>query len=392
MSFGKMPIANSFIKKSKFKKQFFYNMEAGFCKNCSTFQLIKVPKAKMMFNKNYAYLASTSEFMKKHWSKLSKKIIRTSKLNEKSFVVEIGSNDGIFLENISKKKIKHLGVDASKNVCDIAKSKGINSLNDFFNVRTAKKIKSKYGKADIIISTNTMHHIEDINSVVKGMSELIKENGTIITEDPSLNEMLKKNAYDQIYAEHMYIWSLSSISFLFGRYGMEVYDIENNNLHGGCSRYFIAKKNKKKITSRVLKHRKLEKKIGTNKISTFYKFKKEINILKKRLLSTLIELKKKNKTIVGYGAPAKSTTILNFCNINFKLIDKIFDNSKTKIGKYTPGKSLIKIENAEKFKKAHSDYCVLFAWNHKKEILSKEKFYSRQNGKWIIPVPKLKII
>ena len=146
-----------------------------------------------------------------------------------------------------QKKIGHLGVDASKNVCDIAKSKGVNSLNDFFNVKTAKKIKSKFGKADIIISTNTMHHIEDINSVVQGMSELIKDNGTIITEDPSLNEMLKKNAYDQIYAEHMYIWSLNSMSYLFGKYGMEVYDIENNNLHGGCSRYFIAKKNKRKL-------------------------------------------------------------------------------------------------------------------------------------------------
>ena len=392
MSFGKMPIANSFINKNKFKKQFFYNMEAGFCKTCFTFQLINIPKAKMMFNKNYAYLASTSNVMKKHWSKLSKNIIRKYRLKKKSFVVEIGSNDGIFLENISKKKINHLGVDASKNVCDIAKSKGINSLNDFFNVKTAKKIKSKYGKADVIVSTNTMHHIEDINSVVEGMSKLIKDNGTIITEDPSLKEMLKKNAYDQIYAEHMYIWSLNSMNFLFGIYGMEIYDIENNNLHGGCSRYFIAKKNKKKITSRVVTHMKLEKRIGLNKILTFYKFKKRVNILRKKLKSTLYQLKKRNKIIVGYGAPAKSTTILNFCDINFRLVDKIFDNSITKIGKYTPGKSLIKIENSDKFKKTYSDYCLLFAWNHKKEILSKEKHYLKQNGKWIIPVPKLKII
>ena len=244
MSFGKMPIANSFLKKNQFNKQYFYNMEAGFCNTCFTFQLIKIPKARMMFNNNYAYLASTSSVMKKHWNKLSKKIIKKSKLKTRSFVVEIGSNDGIFLKNIAKKKINHLGVDASKNVCEIAKSKGINSLNDFFNIKTAKKIKHKYGKADVIVSTNTMHHIEDINSVVKGMYELIKDDGIIITEDPSLKEMLKKNAYDQIYAEHMYIWSLSSMSYLFKKYGMEIYDIENNNLHGGCSRYFIAKRNK----------------------------------------------------------------------------------------------------------------------------------------------------
>ena len=160
MSFGKMPIANSFLKKNQFNKQYFYNMEAGFCNTCFTFQLIKIPKARMMFNNNYAYLASTSSVMKKHWNKLSKKIIKKSKLNTRSFVVEIGSNDGIFLKNIAKKKINHLGVDASKNVCEIAKSKGINSLNDFFNIKTAKKIANMF-------NTNYYHtsFSDDLNGV-----------------------------------------------------------------------------------------------------------------------------------------------------------------------------------------------------------------------------------
>ena len=237
-----------------------------------------------------------------------------------------------------------------------------------------------------------MHHIEDINGVVKGMSDLLKDKGTIITEDPSLKEMLNKNAYDQIYAEHMYIWSLSSINFLFGKYKMEVYDIENNSLHGGCSRYFIAKNNVKKITRKVQVHKILEKKLKIDKLSTYINFKNKVNSLKKKLKSKLIQLKKRNKIIVGYGAPAKSTTILNFCNIDYKIIDKIFDNSNTKINKYTPGKSLIKIENSDNFKKTKSDYCVLFAWNHQKEILSKEKSYLEKNGKWIIPVTRLKVI
>ena len=297
-----------------------------------------------------------------------------------------------FWKTLQKKKINHLGIDASQNVCEIAKSKGINSLNAFFNEKTARKIVAKYGKADVIVCTNTMHHIEDINGVVKGMSDLLKEKGTIITEDPSLKEMLNKNAYDQIYAEHMYIWSLSSINFLFGKYKMEVYDIENNSLHGGCSRYFIAKNNVKKITRKVQIHKILEKKLKIDKLSTYINFKNKVNSLKKKLKSKLIQLKKRNKIIVGYGAPAKSTTILNFCNIDYKLIDRIFDNSNTKINKYTPGKSLIKIENSDNFKKTKSDYCVLFAWNHQKEILSKEKSYLEKNGKWIIPVPRLKVI
>ena len=252
MSFGKMPIANSFLDKTDIKKQFFYEMLVAFCQNCFTFQLLNVPKPKQMFNENYAYLASTSKVMKNHWKNLSKQIKKKYNLNKNSFVVEIGSNDGIFLENISNSNIPHLGVDASKNVSEISKSKGINSLNAFFDVKSAKDIKSSYGKADVIISTNTMHHIENINSVVEGMSELLKNDGTIITEDPSLKEMLIKNSYDQIYAEHMYIWSLSSMNSLFGKYGMEIYNIENNEFHGGCSRYYIAKKNKKKYLKKFL--------------------------------------------------------------------------------------------------------------------------------------------
>ena len=392
MSFGSMPIANSFIEKSQIKNQYFYDMEISFCQNCFTFQILNVPKPDLMFNENYAYLASTSDVMKKHWKNLSNEVVRNNNLNKSSFVVEVGSNDGIFLKNISDLKIPHLGIDASKNVCDISSSKGINCLNSFFDKKTALDIKSSYGKADIIVSTNTMHHIENINSVAEGMSELIKDNGTIITEDPSLKEMIVKNSYDQIYAEHMYIWSLASMSSLFGKYGMEVYDIENNDFHGGCSRYYISKKGKKKITNRVYKHQESEKIAELSKLSTFKKFKETTINSKNKLLELLNDLKAKNKKIVGYGAPAKSTTVLNFCNIDNKMIDKIFDNSETKIGKYTPGKSLIQIEDSKNFGSYDSDYCVLFAWNHQKEIISKEKNYSAKKSKWIIPVPNLEII
>tara|TARA_Y100000590_G_scaffold369342_1_gene430533 strand:- start:2404 stop:3573 length:1170 start_codon:yes stop_codon:yes gene_type:complete len=389
MSFGKMPIANSFLNKTDIKNQFFYEMLVAFCQNCFTFQLMNVPKPKQMFNENYAYLASTSKIMKNHWKNLSTQIKKNYNLNKNSFVVEIGSNDGIFLENISNSNIPHLGVDASRNVSEIAKSKGINSLNTFFDVKSANEIRSSYGKADVIISTNTMHHIENINSVVEGMGELLKSDGTIITEDPSLKEMLIKNSYDQIYAEHMYIWSLSSMNSLFGKYGMEIYNIENNEFHGGCSRYYIAKKNKKKISKEVFKHMKIENKLAINKISTYKKFKKKTVDSKNKLVNFLHKLKKKNKVIVGYGAPAKSTTVLNYCGIDSSIIDKIFDNSETKISKYTPGKSLIYIDNSDNFNLYKSDYCVLFAWNHQKEILKKEKKY---NGKWIVPVPELRVI
>ena len=391
MSFGKMPIANAFVI-NKNDDQYLFNLKIGFCEKCFTFQVLEIPEAKKMFNDNYAYLASTSQVMKNHWKELGDKLIKEKKLEKSSFVIEVGSNDGIFLENISKKEIPHLGIDASKNVCDIAEKKGVKTLNGFFGVSIADEIVSKHGKADVILSTNTMHHIEDINNVAEGMSKLIKDDGIIVTEDPSLVEMIKKNSYDQIYAEHMYIWSLASMNSLFNKFNLEVFDIENNNFHGGCSRYFIGKKNKRKISQSVIAHEKLETKIGINKISTYRKFIEKVELSKKKLNQLINKIKDEGKKIVGYGAPAKSTTVLNYCGLNYESIDAIYDNSATKINKYTPGKSLIKINNSSNFEKEFSEYCVLFAWNHKDEILNKEKKYSINGGKWIIPVDGIEII
>jgi methylation protein EvaC len=391
MSFGEMPIANAFVI-NRVDNQYLFNLKIGFCEKCFTFQVLEIPEAKKMFNENYAYLASTSEVMKNHWKELGDRLIEKKKLGKTSFVAEIGSNDGIFLENISKKEIPHLGVDASKNVCEIAEKKGVKTLNAFFGANEAKKIISQYGQADIILSSNTMHHIEDINNVAEGMSNLIKEDGVIITEDPSLVEMIKKNSYDQIYAEHMYIWSLASINSLFNKFNLEVFDIENNNFHGGCSRYFIGKKNKRKISQNIIKHAKLEKEVGIKELNTYKKFVDNVIISKAKLNKLITMIKNEGKKIVGYGAPAKSTTILNYCGINYKSIEVIYDNSATKINKHTPGKSLIKIDDTKNFKNELSEYCVLFAWNHKEEILNKEKQYSKKGGKWIIPVNGIDII
>ena len=391
MSFGEMPIANAFVL-NKTDNQYLFNLKIGFCENCYTFQVLEIPEAKKMFNDKYAYLASTSQVMKTHWKELGDKLIKENKLNGDSFVAEVGSNDGIFLENISKKKIPHLGIDASKNVCEIAERKGVKTLNAFFGVNAAGEIISKFGQADIILSTNTMHHIEDINNVAEGMAKLIKEDGIIITEDPSLLEMIKKNSYDQIYAEHMYIWSLASMNSLFKKFDLEVFDIENNNFHGGCSRYFIGKKNKRKISQNVITHSELESKIGIKKIDTYIKFTENVKATKKKLNELIKSIKNEGKKIVGYGAPAKSTTILNYCGIDYNSIDAIYDNSATKINKYTPGKSLIKICDSKDFSKELSEYCILFAWNHKDEILNKEQQYSKKGGKWVIPVNGINII
>lgn len=394
--FGKMPIANAFYKKADFNKQYFYNMDVGFCKHCFTFQLLNIPKPKQMFHKKYAYFASTSKFMQNHWSKLAKNIQKKNNNKDMKIIIDIGSNDGIFLKNFTKKKYwTPIGIEPSKNVANFSKKKGLKIvINDFFNHSLSQKIYEKYKKkAQIIISTNTMHHIENTNSVFLGVKNILKDDGQFITEDPSLLEMIKKGSYDQIYAEHMYIWSAISLDLMAKKHGLFLYDIENNKVHGGCTRYFFCHENKFKRTIKCKNFIMKEIELGLNNIITYMNFKKKAVSHSKNLHNLIRKLKSKGKTICCYTSPAKGTTLVNFSKLNSSLIDKVFDNTDFKIGKFIPGKNRIPVVSSNKFRLERYDYILLLAWNHKDEVLKKERDFTRKIGsKWIIPMPNIKIL
>lgn len=396
LKFGKMPIANAFYSKKDFNNQYYYNMDVCFCKNCFTFQLLNIPKPKQMFHKKYAYFASTSKFMQNHWKKLSLQIKSIYKFNKSKLIVDIGSNDGIFLKNFTNNKNwQPIGIEPSKNVANFSKNKGLNNIiNDFFNYQLSKKILKKYKKkAHVIVSTNTMHHIEDTNSVFKGVKNLLHEDGQFITEDPSLLEMIKKGSYDQIYAEHMYIWSAISLEKMSSKHDLFLFDIENNNVHGGCTRYFFCHKNKFKRTTRCKNYIKKEIKHGLNKMKTYNNFKKNAEAHSNKLHNLIKSLKLKGNKICCYTSPAKGTTLINFAKLDISMIDKVFDNTKFKIGKYIPGVNKIPVESTDNFKSQRYDYILLLAWNHKEEVLSKEYKHTKKIGsKWIIPMPKINIL
>lgn len=396
LKFGKMPIANAFYKKKDFNKQYYYNMDVCFCKYCYTFQLLNVPKPNQMFHKKYAYFASTSKFMQKHWTDLAIKIKKKNKNNFKKIIIDIGSNDGIFLKNfIVEKNWLPVGIEPSRNVANFSKKKGLkNVIIDFFDYQLSNKLLKKYKqKAQVIISTNTMHHIENTNSVFLGVKNILGEDGQFITEDPSLYEMIKKGSYDQIYAEHMYIWSALSLDLMSKKHGLFLYDIENNKVHGGCTRYFFCHMNRFKRTKRCKNFIEREIKLGLNSIKTFLNFKKNALIHSKKLYNFIKQQKTKGKSICCYTSPAKGTTLINFANLNVSLIDKVFDNTEFKIGKFIPGKNKIPVESTDNFRFEKYDYILLLAWNHKQEVLNKELKFTRKIGsKWIIPMPKITII
>ena len=389
MSFGEMPIANGFIKAKDIKKEKYFNLNPVFCKNCYTFQLEYQPNARAMFHDHYAFFSRQSKSMQIHFRKYAHWIFTKYIKSTDPFIVELGSNDGILLEYFAKKGIRHLGVEPSANVAKEAKKYGVNSIIEFFNFNQAKKIKKKYGLADVITASNVMCHIPNLNNLALGIDKLLNEKGVLIFEDPYLGDMIKKVSYDQIYDEHVFIFSALSVQNIFKKINFEIIDLLPQKTHGGSMRYVLGRKGihkQKKIVQSTLNK---ELKLGLHQKNTYLNFKKNCENSKKDLINLLIKEKNKGKDIAAYGATSKSTTILNYCNIDKTLIKFISDTTKIKQNKLSPGMH-IPVKSYEYFKKNQPDITVLFAWNHFKEIMSKETEYNKNGGQWIIHVPKVK--
>ena len=390
MTFGKMPVANAFIKKPD-NKEYKFELAPGYCPNCSLFQLIKQPNPKKLFHENYAFFAGTSLKMQKHFKSLADKLIKKYKLKRKHLTVEIGNNDGGVVHYLAQKKYRNLGVDPSLNVAKSAERKGVNMFKGFFNESAASEIRKKYGSAKVFVAQNTLAHIPNINSVFKGIQKLLSSDGIMVTEDPYLPLMLQKGSYDQIYDEHVFILSLTAMKNICTKFNLVVFDVEKLDTAGGSLRYYICKDKAYKVSSRVKKQINFEKKLKLKNFNTYIKFKKKCEESKSNLLNVLKKLKKNNQTIVGYGATSKSTTIFNYCGIDSKLIDYITDTTPTKINKFSPG-THIPIRSHKYFEKNYPNYSLLLAWNHQHEIFKKEKNHFSKVGKWIVHLPKLKII
>ena len=382
VSFGKMPIANGFLEKEQFENEYFFELATAFCDRCYSVQLVTQPDPKLMFHDNYAFFSKTSKSMQVHFQKYADWVLNNYLKKNDPFVVELGSNDGILLENFSKKKIRHLGVEPSANVADVAIKSGINTEVAFFNNDFAKKIKEKNGKADAILAANVMCHIPDLIEIGKASKTLLKEDGVLIFEDPYLGDMINKVSYDQIYDEHVFIFSALSVKNIFDISGFELIDVLPQETHGGSMRYVLCKKGIRSISENVINTIKVEKELGLDKSLTYERFKNNCEHSRDKIISKLKKFKKEGKKIVGYGATSKSTTILNYCNIGPDLIDFISDTTPIKQNKYTPGMH-IPVKPYEDFLKYSPEIAVLFAWNHRKEIENKEKKFIENGGKFI---------
>jgi methylation protein EvaC len=387
-----MPIANGFLATQEFSNEYFFELAVAFSPTSKMLQLIDQPDPQMMFHDNYAFFSSTSKKMAEHFEKMATNYIGNYIANSsEAFVVELGSNDGIMLRHFVQAGIKHLGVEPSANVAAVARENGVNTISQFFSRETAAQIEKEYGKADIISAANVMCHIPDLASVGKGVEILLKEKGIFVFEDPYMGSVIEKTSYDQIYDEHVYLFSVQSVSHAFASYGLEVFHVEPQTTHGGSMRYYLARKGAHPIRESVYHQLKQEELMGLDRLETYETFAKNCEKNKQEFVKLLSQLKSEGKRVVGYAATSKSTTVLNYCGVGPDLIEYICDTTPIKQGKFSPGMH-IPIKPYEEFKKDKPDYAILFAWNHAAEIMEKEKDFIAQGGQWIIFVPEVKII
>jgi methylation protein EvaC len=389
ISFGQMPIANGFLTREQFKDEYFFELQAAFCPNCTMVQLIDQPEPQKMFHENYAFFSSTSKRMAVHFEEFAEHVKKDYLKSSNPFVVELGCNDGIMLQHFANSAIKHLGIEPSINVAKAANKKGVQTISEFFNENTAKDILDKYGQTDAFLAANVMCHIADFNSVIAGIKMLVKPDGIVMFEDPYLGDVVEKTSYDQLYDEHVFLFSLSSIKYAFEQYDMELVDIEPQGTHGGSMRYIIAHKGARKVSKNVFAQ--LEKEMKLNKVETYNIFRRNCEKSRDSLKQLLVDINKRGKRVVGYAATSKSTTILNYCGIGPDLIEFISDTTPIKQGKFSPGMH-IPVRAYEEFMAKYPDYAVLLAWNHGQEIMDKEKQFKAAGGKWIIFVPEVKVV
>jgi len=390
LDLGMQPLANKYLTKKdiiKKNKELFYHLEVGFDSKTKLVSILNTVPSKKMFDNNYPYRSSMSQTMILSFKKLAKNLINTYNPNS---ILEIGSNDGSLIRNFSKKKV--ICVEPCKNLAKITKRMGYKTYSNFWNMQLAKKIKSKNKKVDLIYAANTLSHINDLNSVFKSIVFILSDDGILIIEDPSLLECLQKVSYDQFYNEHIYLFSLLSINNLIKKYKLEVFNIEKLNTHGGSLRYYIKKvsNNKFEVHKKVKMQLNREVSYGINKYSTYIEFKNKVESSKRKLKQIFLNLKKKNKKIIGYGATAKSSTVLNYCNIKNETLEYFLDTTPNKAGKYMPGTHIcIKEYNKTLLNKV--DYIFLGAWNFKEEIFKKERRYIKNGGKFIthVPIPRI---
>ncbi len=389
LDFGYIPHAGNYLKPEEVGKERYYPLRIFFCRGCGLIQNLDIISSATLF-RNYHYLSSVS--LTKHFQEYAEEIKKKFSVKN-SFIVEIGSNDGVLLLPLLKMGFKVLGVDPAVNVGRIAKKKALDIIIDYFGVKVADTIINKYGKADLILANNVLAHIDNMDNVFKGVSKLLKNDGILIFEVHYFPDLLKMMQYDFFYGEHLSYYSLSTLSPFLNKFNLEIFDVKKMSIHSGSIRVYVKFKSNNKLKTRdgVLRLIKFEQGLGRVDEKILKNFDLKIEKHKVDIKKLLLGIKKGGSRIVGYGAGGRANTFLCSCGIGKDILDYIVDESVERQGRFTPG-THIPIVSPEVFRKDSVKFVLLLAWNYKKEIIKKERVFIKNGGKFIVSFPKISTI
>ena len=389
---GMSPLANSYIKpEQRSRMEPFYPLHVYVCSACLLVQLEQFSSPHDIFS-DYAYFSSFSDSWLAHAKRYVDMIADRFQLGRDSKVVEIASNDGYLLQNFVARGVPVLGVEPAANVAEVAKQKGVNTTVAFFGEKTARDLVADGWGADLIIGNNVLAHVPDLNDFVKGLKVLLNPTGLITMEFPHLVQLMEQNQFDTIYHEHFSYFSFLAVEKVFARHGMTLFDVEELPTHGGSLRIYArhAQDSSKPIGARAQDLKAREEKAGFGRLDHYLSFGPVVEATKRKLLSFLIAAKQEGKRVVGYGAPAKGNTLLNYCGVRTDLIDYTVDRSPHKQGHFLPGVH-IPIHSPEKVRETRPDYLLILPWNLREEVMEQMAFIRDWGGKFVVPIPEVKV-
>jgi len=390
---GMSPLCESYVPKERLDQvEAFYPLHVYVCDQCFLVQLEQYVSPEAIFTE-YAYFSSYADSWVEHMRRYADMITERLSLTRDSLVVEVASNDGYLLQHFVKKGIPVLGVEPAANVARVATSKGIPTLVRFFGEQTAREMVAGGLRADLICGANVLAQVPQPNDFVKGLQLLLKPGGVVTIEFPHLLRLMAENQFDTIYHEHFSYFSFLSAERIFAAQGLTVFDVEELPTHGGSLRLYArhAEETARPVTSRARELKRREIEAGVLRLETYARFGEQVRETKRRLLEFLIEVKRHGKTVVGYGAPGKGNTLLNYCGIRTDFIDFTVDRSPYKQGKFLPG-TRIPIHHPDRIRETKPDYVLILPWNFKDEIVEQMAFIREWGGRFVVPIPEASIV
>jgi SAM-dependent methyltransferase len=394
LNLGNSPLSNAYLsEKDIHKPETYYPLEIYYCPHCHLVQLDEFETPENIFSADYAYFSSYSSSWLAHCNSYVNMVVERFGLNKKSLVMEIASNDGYLLQYFKKYGIPVKGVEPAENTAEIAIGKGIPTDITFFNTAYARQMAGTSRLADLIIGNNVLAHNPDLNDFVEGLRIGLKPKGIITMEFPHIMKMMENNQFDTIYQEHYSYLSLHAVQFLFSAHHLDIFDVDELPTHGGSLRIYAKHEHdtNRKISKRVNMMLEREKEAGLLNHIVYDLFRKRVEGSKRELLHFLIDIKNNGKTIVGYGAPAKGNTLLNYCGIRTDFLAYTVDANPRKQDHFLPG-THIPIRHPDQIKIDKPEYILILPWNIKEEIMEHLSYIHAWGGKFIIPIPELQVI